>query len=145
MTHADTLDLFDALATEMNGSPERFEPLGDVYLDLVCIMRSDGNGSDRVRLTFEGIRCTGVGAAKAGDEQAADCWLEGPIDAWLEMFADIRANGHATGLHTLNSLALLGDRIGLRGRDPMGVDKFHRFNQTLQEFFDGAARVAVVV
>ena len=30
--------------------------------------------------------------------------------------------------------------IRLRGDDPMGVDKFSRFNQTLQEFLDGAAR-----
>ena len=48
-------------------------------------------------------------------------------------------HGRATGLQTINSLALLGDDIALGGSDPMGLDKFSRFNQTLQEFFDGAS------
>ena len=55
------------------------------------------------------------------------------------MFDNVRANGGATGSQTLNSLTLLGDRIALHGDDPMGVDRFHRFNQSVQEFFDGAA------
>ena len=47
------------------------------------------------------------------------------------------------GLYTINSLALMGDRIRCEGDDPMGLDKFSRFNQTLQEFFDGARHLAV--
>ena len=81
------------------------------------------------------------------DEQAcagrADFSLEGDLAAWDAMFADIIAHGRATGLQTINSLALLGDRISCEGTDPMGLDKFSRFNQTLQEFLDGAAAVAV--
>jgi hypothetical protein len=76
----------------------------------------------------------------------ADFSLDGPLVKWQEMFDDIVANGAASGRQTINSLALLatgpGD-IRLRGDDPMGVDKFSRFNQTLQEYLDGAARVAV--
>ena len=56
---------------------------------------------------------------------------------------DITANGSASGRLTINSLALLGTDIRLRGDDPMGTDKFSRFNQTLQEYLDGAARSAV--
>ena len=62
------------------------------------------------------------------------------------MFDDIVANGTASGRQTINSLALLGTGstdIRLRGDDPMGVDKFSRFNQTLQEYLDGASRLAV--
>ncbi len=80
-----------------------------------------------------------------GDERTTDCWLEGPIEAWRAMFDDIRANGRATGRQTLNSLTMLGDEIRLRRHRPMGVDKFSRFNQSLQEFFDGAARAAHAV
>ena len=134
----DTIQQFDALAANMNARPEQFEALGDIDLDLVCVMNDD-HGAFRVRLRFEGISCTGVGACEPGDERTADCWLEGPLDAWAAMFADIRAHRGATGMHTLNSLTLLGDRIALHGDDPMGVDRFHRFNQSVQEFFDAAA------
>ena len=134
----ETISLFDKLASRMNGSPERFEVLGDIDLDLVCVMHDEGDGF-RVRLRFEGIGCTGVKACAAGEERSADCWLEGPLDAWVAMFDDIRANAGASGMQTLNSLTLLGDRIALHGADPMGGDRFHRFNQSVQEFFDGAA------
>ena len=134
----DTIELFDALARRMNARPEHFEALGDIDLDLVCVMRFD-IGAFSVRLSFEGIGCAGVGLCEPGDERTADCWLEGPLEAWVAMFDDVRAHGGATGMYTLNSLTLLGDRIALHGGDPMGVDRFHRFNQSVQEFFDGAA------
>jgi hypothetical protein len=135
---ADTIQLFDSLARRMNTRPEQFEPLGDIDLDLVCVMRRESD-TFSVRLRFEGIGCTGVGLCEAGDEHTADCWLEGSLDAWSTMFDDVCAHGGATGMQTLNSLTLLGDRIALHGDDPMGVDRFHRFNQSVQEFFDGAA------
>lgn len=139
MVHVDTIDLFQGMAQMMNDHPERYAPLGDVDLDLVCVMRGE-HETERVRLVFDGIRCSVVPAVD-GDEAAADCWLEGSVVAWREMFENIHAHGGATGLQTLNSLTLLGESIGLRGRDQMGIDKFSRFNQTLQEFFDGAASV----
>ena len=134
----DSVELFDMLASRMNTMSEHFEVLGDIDLDLVCVMRQNGD-SFRVRLRFEGISCTGVKTCEPGEERAADCWLEGPLDAWVAMFDDVRTNGGASGMQTLNSLTLLGDRIALHGDDPMSVDRFHRFNQSVQEFFDGAA------
>ena len=88
-----------------------------------------------------GVGGGGVTVAEAGGP--AGYRLEGPHERWQAMVEYIAANGRATGLQTLNSLAMLGDPIACRGDDPMGLDKFSRFNQTLQEFFDGAARVAV--
>ena len=61
--------------------------------------------------------------------------------AGAKMFDDIAAHGHATGGWTLNTLTLFGDRIALDAADPMGEDRFHRFNQTLQEFVDAASRL----
>lgn len=146
----DTIEFFEALAAEMNAHPERFRPLGEAYMDCTVVMRDprgDTGGDFVVRIGFDELRCTHVGSASdtghRGD--AADFALDGPRSAWDAMFTDIAANGHATGLHTLNSLALLGDDIRCVGDDPMGLDKFSRFNQTLQEFFDGAARVGVSV
>lgn len=135
----DSIEFFDGLASEMNSHPDRYEILGDVDIDMGIVMRRSG-GDFRARLRLEGIECTGVGPLEEGDERAVDCWLDGDVNAWHEMFDNIRANGRATGQLTINSLTMLAERIRLCGDDPMGVDKFSRFNQTLQELFDGAAR-----
>ncbi len=140
-TSIDSIEFFDGLASEMNSHPERYEILGDVDIDMGIVMHRPG-GDFRARLRLEGIECTGVGPLDEGDESAVDCWLDGDLGAWQEMFENIRANGRATGQLTINSLTMLARQIHLRGDDPMGVDKFSRFNQTLQELFDGAARSA---
>jgi len=138
----DTLTFFDDLATAMNGASAAYEVLGDVDMDLGVEMVRPGQGPFRVRLSFRGIQCTQVVALEPDEAWPTDCVLEGPLDAWAAMFADVRANGHATGRQTINSLTLLADRIAARGTDPLGIDKFFRFNQTVQAFLDGAAGVA---
>jgi hypothetical protein len=141
----DTLDFFRALAAAMNADPARFAAIGEADMDCMLVMREPDNEfapSDfAVRLVFDGVRCEHVLAADPSDP--ADFMLVGPVDAWRAMFADISRNGRAEGLQTINSLALLGGAIACEGNDPMGLDKFSRFNQTLQEFFDGAARLGV--
>jgi hypothetical protein len=133
----DTLEFFSALATEMNAHPERYQPLGEADMDVLIVMRDARRPPFAVRLAFEGIRCEHVVGAEA--DSPCEYRLDGPLTAWQAMFDDIAAQGRATGLQTINSLALLGDDIALGGTDPMGLDKFSRFNQTLQEFFDGAS------
>lgn len=138
----DTESFFRGLADEMNAHPETFRVLGDADMVAVLVMRRD-SGDVAVRITFEGLRCEGVDAIDAADADAADFFLDGPYEAWRLMFDDILVHGTASGRQTINSLALLGTDIRLRGSDPMGVDKFSRFNQTLQEYLDGASRLAV--
>lgn len=135
----DTVGWFSDLALVMNGSPERFTPLGDADTTFGVVMH-DGTRTFAVQVSFEATRCAGV--ASSAPNAPCDFSLDGPLEAWSAMFDDILANGRATGLHTINSLVLLGDDIRLRGDDPMGLDKFSRFNQTIQEFFDGAARTS---
>ena len=139
----DSVEFFAALATEMNAHPERFQILGDA--DMVAAIVMTGDTPFAARLTFEELRCDDVAAVDPAEVHLGEFSLVGPLDAWQAMFDDILANGRATGLQTINSLALLGNDICLVGDDPMGSDKFSRFNQTLQEFFDGAARVASAV
>ena len=113
------------------------------HVALALVMRRPGGDAFRVRLSFHGITCDGVAAIEAGDESQADCWLDGAVEDWQAMFDNIAANGHAVDQWTLNTLTLFGDRIALRASDPMGEDRFHRFNQTLQEFVDASARLPV--
>ncbi len=137
-----SVGFFDALADEMNTHAERYAALGDADMAVVVVMARPA-GDFRVRLDFEGLGCAGVAADNDSADGGTDFRLTGPLEAWQAMFDDIAANGRATGLYTINSLALMGDRICCEGEDPMGLDKFSRFNQTLQEFFDGARRVTV--
>ena len=138
----DTVAFFDALAAEMNVHPERFELLGAA--DMVAeVVMTRPEGDFRVRLAFEGLGCSGVTEVEGDGAPVCDFRLVGPLAAWQAMFADIAANGRATGLWTINSLALLGTEIACVGDDPMGLDKFSRFNQSLQEFLDGARQVPV--
>lgn len=137
----DSLDFFDSLAANMNSRSTEYEVLGDVDIDLGVLMRR-GEGDFRLRLRFEGIECTGVAEADDGDEKLADCYLDGDLEAWQTMFDDIAENGRAVGRQTINSLTLVGEAIRVRGDDPLGIDKFFRYNQTMQAFFDGAAQLA---
>ncbi len=132
----DSRPFFEDLAAQMNADPDRYRRLGEAYLSVGIVM-----AGFRVRLDFDGLRCD---VADTDDVELCDFRLEGPTDAWQEMFDDIATHGRAEGLHTVNSLVLMGDRIVLRGRDPMGLDKFSRFNQTLQELLDGRARLEPV-
>jgi hypothetical protein len=138
----DSIAFFDALASEMNAHPERFELLGSADMTFeVAMTRPEGDF--RVRLAFEGLGCAGVTEVAGDGAPDCDFRLVGPLAAWQSMFDDIAANGRATGLWTINSLALLGNEIACEGDDPMGLDKFSRFNQSLQEFLDGARQVPV--
>jgi len=134
---ADDLAFFEVLASVMNADPARFRPLGEAYMSAGVVMRG-ARGDFRARLDFDGLRCE---VSPWDGASPCDYWLEGPTAVWEQMFANITGNGRAVGLETVNSLVMLGDDIRLQGRDPMGLDKFSRFNQTLQEFLDGAARL----
>ena len=137
-----SLMFFEALADEMNAHPETFKVLGEADMVGSLVMRSP-ESDFAVRIYFGELRCEGVAEVDAAEAVIADFYLDGPLSAWQAMFDDIARNGAASGRQTINSLALLGTDIRLRGDDPMGVDKFSRFNQTLQEYLDGAARIAV--
>ena len=140
MAYVSELSYYQELAALMNAHPEDYEILGEVDLNLGLVMT--GQAADlRVRLQFEGLGCTEVSALDEGGEHSCDCWLEGDLEAWGEMFDDIHVNGMATGRKTVNSLTLLGDRIDIRANDPLGKDLFFRFNQTVQQFLDGAAEL----
>ena len=139
----NSASFFQALADDMNRRTDDFKILGDCDMSAVLVMRNDG-GDFAVKISFAVLSCSGVKEVAAAEaDGSGDYYLDGPLSAWQAMFDNILANGKAVDRQTINSLALLGDDIRLRGTDPMGVDKFSRFNQTLQEYLDGAARTAV--
>lgn len=102
-----------------------------------------GSRAEVFVLTFEGKRCLGGKQVEAAALSEADFYMRMPLGDWQAMLKDIRANGHATADHTLNSLDLSrqdGLATSTHG-DQYREDLFFRYNQTLQFFFDASARV----
>jgi len=71
-------------------------------------------------------------------QAAADFVLEMATADWQELVQNIQANGGADAQHTLNTL-VFPDRLKLRYRDAIGMDKFYLYNQSLQYFLNAAA------
>ena len=78
-----------------------------------------------------------IDAAIAGE---LDFTLVQSPEQWKAMIEDIQLNGHATHDFTLNSLDLHTETELAIGKDYVKRDAFYRFNQTLQEYFDTAAK-----
>jgi hypothetical protein len=95
-----------------------------------------------VGLEFDGYR---LARAVQLDDTAAfdpDFVICGRRPVWDRMLAEIARGGRPELRHTLSSLALVGDELWLESTDQLREDKFFRFNQTLQEFFNLSARLS---
>jgi hypothetical protein len=72
-----------------------------------------------------------------------DFYLDMEPERWRAMLDDIRQNGHAGLEYTLNTLDLkLPDGLAINAMgDGYRMDKFFRFNESLQRFFDLSSQV----
>ena len=138
---------FRRLADRMAAQPEKYGRLGLVDLTLVPRITFPDGHHETYGLAFEGLRCRAVERIPDGApvEARHPVILEGEYTAWREMIENIRRHGHADLTHTLNYLTLPDWPLRLvaadDGEGQLDVDRFYRFNETLQEFFDEAASV----
>jgi hypothetical protein len=139
-------DWFLALGRLMEARGELFRRIGYVETRFVVRVLPDeeGGGAERnVGLTFEGYALTGARELGPGEMAAFDAdfvvCARGAV--WRRMLEEIARSGRPELRHTLNSLALMGDEMWLESSDQLREDKFYRFNQSLQEFFNLAARL----
>ena len=138
---------FRALADRMAAQPERYRKLGAMDLTLVPKITFPDGHAELYSLAFEGHRCRAV--ERLDDVTAVrgrhPVVLEGEYAAWREMLENIRRNGHADLTHTLNYLTLPDWPLRLvpvdDGEGQLDVDRFYRYNQSLQEFFDETGHV----
>lgn len=139
---------FQALADSMATQEERYTRLG--FADVAVALRMIGcpDGRDRqIGLRFFDYECSQA-AEIEGDPFAtfgADCVVTGPYEVWSEMVGNIVTNGVADARHTLNSLVMLHAPLEVDGPDQYGVDKFYRYQATIQGFFDEAGRLGLDV
>ena len=94
-------------------------------------------------LKFAGYDCESVSETQWSGLEDADFYLEMHPDDWVEMVENIQQNGTADMDHTLNTLDM-DSEDGLAKSatgDQYRLDKFFRFNQTMQFFFDASSEV----
>ncbi len=125
---------FRALAEASSADESRYRQLG--YLEIKLGVNVGEKG---YRILFEDFGCSGV---EDWDGSApVDCVVSADPGNWRELIAHIQERGSADPQHTLNSLVLAGDRFELTGDEQLGVDRFYRFNASLQAFIEEARNV----
>ena len=132
---------FEALQERAEAKPDKFKKLGFTDATVGIRVEPDNGGTPAgFVLEFRGYGCKTV-TTSAHPEEVADFVLVGPHGAWKEMIENIQSNGEADLQHTLNVLTLPGVPLKVEAADQLKEDLFFRFNQTFQEFFNGAAEV----
>jgi len=135
---------FLALGRLMESEGERFRRIGYAETRFVINVLPDEEGAGRayaVGLVFDGYR---LAEAVALDDRWAfepDFIVNAKRSVWEKMLHEIAAEGHPQLRSTLNSLALMGEQVWLESTDQLREDKFYRYNQTIQEFFNLAQRL----
>jgi hypothetical protein len=136
-----SIAFFEALQRLMREDCARFERLG--YFDATIGVRVlDGRGRKEYALSFEVFDCVDVEEADLTRRQV-DFTLEAGLDVWLEMLANIREHGAADAEHGINTLTHFGERMRSIYDDPDAHDKQFRFAESIQAFFDLAAKLQI--
>lgn len=95
------------------------------------------------RLTFDVFDIRDIHEIDANDLRDLDFYLDMDQERWQAMLQSIREHGQAEREFTLNSLDLrLPDGLHQNAiGDGYRADKFFRFNENLQRFFDLSAQI----
>ncbi|MGH7821716.1 MAG: hypothetical protein ACREQ9_18290 [Candidatus Binatia bacterium] len=134
-----SVGFFRGLQEEMRAQSERFRRLG--FIDTTFGIRILGEPERCFVLAFEVFECAEVREVKTLAGESLDFVLEGKLEAWREMFENVRAHGQADAEHGINTLTHFGEKIRVVYDDPDGHDKLYRFVESIQEFFDLAAQL----
>jgi hypothetical protein len=92
-------------------------------------------------VTFDAFDCAGVREIATGDLANTDFYLEAPYETWREMLENIKERGRPDRRHTLNSIDFVDPEGFAKSNDQSQKDKFYRYGQTFQEFFNASAEV----
>lgn len=142
MVRFPSQEFFQGLRDRVNANPDRFRRLGTVDMTLVVKIDYDDSSSECYEIVFSGYRCVSVAPVAAVSQVSSEAVvLSGSYSSWREMIENIVANGQADMDHTLNTLTLLDEPLRIDSANQLNTDLFYRYQQNLQEFFDGAAPV----
>lgn len=142
-----SIDWFEALASRMAGAPERYRKLGPLDLTLVPRIVFPDGGTEIYEIVFDGLRCTSIRRLATTAEVLGrhPVLVQGDYAAWREMVENIYRFGGADLTHTLNYLTFPDWPLHLVPLDESGgqldADRFYRYIESLQEFFNEAAYI----
>lgn len=100
-------------------------------------------GERMFRMTFDVFEINDIREISFDELRDLDFYLEMEPERWQAMLESIQQEGHAGLEYTLNTLDLKlpeGLAINAMG-DGYRMDKFFRFNESLQRFFDLSAQI----
>ena len=139
-----SLDFFRSLQELMRAERDRFRQLGYFDTSFGVVVRDPSLPSGRWEavLGFEVFDCVAVRQADLSKE-AIDFTLDGSLAVWGEMLRNIQQHGAADTVHTINTLTHFGEGLRCIYDDPDGHDKLYRFAESVQEFFDLAAKLDI--
>ena len=134
---------FLALGRLMEAEGEAFRRLGFAEVRFaVRVIADDGDKVEQTTaLEFGGYTLSSAVALDDAAPFDADFIVCGRRATWDRMLDEIARNGRPEMRHTLSSLALIGEELWLESADQLREDRFYRYNQTLQEFFNLAAKL----
>jgi len=135
-----SVEWFQALQQLVNVDPE-FRRLGSIDAAMGVKV-----GSKVFVVVFEAFECTEVRDGSEADLNDLDFYLELSEADWRELVENTKANGGADRRHTLNTLDLTAnDGLAQNATgDQLRGDIFFRVNESLQYFFDQAAKLETV-
>jgi len=135
-----SVEWFQALQQLVNVDPE-FRRLGSIDAAMGVKV-----GSRVFVVVFEAFECTEVRDGSEADLDDLDFYLELSEGDWRELVENTKANGGADRRHTLNTLDLTAnDGLAQNAMgDQLRGDIFFRVNESLQYFFDQAAKLETV-
>tara|TARA_B100000749_G_scaffold162726_1_gene125114 strand:- start:224 stop:670 length:447 start_codon:yes stop_codon:yes gene_type:complete len=135
-----SVEWFQALQQLVNVDPE-FRRLGSIDAAMGVKV-----GSRVFVVIFEAFECTEVRDGSEADLDDLDFYLELSEADWRELVENTKANGGADRRHTLNTLDLTAnDGLAQNATgDQLRGDIFFRVNESLQYFFDQAAKLETV-
>lgn len=100
-------------------------------------------GDRQFRMTFDVFDIRDIREISSDELRDLDFFLLMEPERWQAMLESVKAEGHAGLEYTLNTLDLkLPDGLAINAvGDGYRMDKFFRFNESLQRFFDLSAEV----
>jgi hypothetical protein len=127
---------FQALQNAMQQEAARFRRLGFIDTTFGIHITTPNGQNWRYLLAFEVFECREVTEVQDLDLTALDFVITGDLAAWTEMLQNIRQHRGADVTHSLNTLTHFGERMTIAYDDPDNRDKFFRFQESIQEFFN---------
>ncbi len=133
---------FGALADVMSEQRGLFEPLGAIDCTMV-VQLEEPEDQELIEVKFKSYGVDSVRSLKSIEEAAPEHFtITATLETWQEMIDNIILNGRPDLEHTLNFLTFPDEPMIVDGPDQLHIDAFFRYNQSLQLFFNGAAKVA---